>query len=504
VFGQTDKVGSVTCVLQLDPSRFRGALLGLAVGDALGATLEFKRPGTFAPITDMVGQGPFDLPPGAYTDDTAMALCLAESLVEHGDFDPVDQLHRYVGWYRHGHNASTGECFDIGTATRVALERFERTTEPFPGDAAPDAAGNGPLMKLAPVPMAFAGRPDEAIARAADSARTTHGAPEALDAARAFAGLLLGALTGVPKDQLLEEDEPPVDLDTLHPKVAAVLRGSYKRKAPPEIRGGGYVVEALEAALWAVHGASSYEEAVLRAANLGDDADTTAAIAGQLAGALYGVEQIPRRWRERLYEHDRIAALADDLRALAEQLGSVDVASEVISGPLARPADPETPPGTYWALPNTVLAGPYPGATIDQAEHMLEELLDLGITCFVDLTEEREGPPLVPYAPVLRALARRRGEHVTHVRLPIRDIDVPSAWQMRSILDVVRMARGSGDKVYVHCQGGIGRTGTVIACLLVEEGEDVEVVLDRLSERGSPETERQKRFVREWRPLQMR
>ncbi len=491
------------CVLRLDASRFRGALLGLAVGDALGATLEFKPPGTFTPISDMVGQGPFDLPPGAYTDDTAMALCLAESLVEHGDFDPVDQLHRYVGWYRHGHNSSTGACFDIGTATRAALERFERTEEPFPGDAAPDAAGNGPLMKLAPVAMAFAGRPDEAIAHAAASARTTHGAPEALDAARAFAALLLGALTGVAKEQLLEGDGAGLDAATLHPKVAAVLLGSYRDKAPPEIRGGGYVVDALEAALWAVHGATSYEEAVLRAANLGDDADTTAAIAGQLAGALYGVEQIPARWRERLYGHDRIAALADDLRALAEQLGSIDVASEILTGPLDPPERPDTPPGTYWALPDRVLAGPYPGATIDEAEDMLEELLDLGVTCFVDLTEEHEGPPLVPYAPVLRALARRRGEHVTHVRLPLRDIDVPTAWQMRSILDVVRMARASGDTVYVHCQGGIGRTGTVIACMLVEEGEDPEAVLDRLAERGAPETERQRRFVREWRPLQL-
>ena len=132
--------------------RFRGALLGLAVGDALGTTVEFKAPGTFEPVTDMVGGGRFKLPPGAFTDDTSMALCLAESLVERGGFDPVDQLRRYVRWYREGHRSSTGRCFDIGNATRNALQSFERREEPYPGDGDPDAAGNGPLMKLAPSP----------------------------------------------------------------------------------------------------------------------------------------------------------------------------------------------------------------------------------------------------------------------------------------------------------------------------------------------------------------
>jgi ADP-ribosyl-[dinitrogen reductase] hydrolase len=176
--------------------RFRGALLGLAVGDAVGTTVEFMAPGTFPPVREMVGGGPFSLPPGAWTDDTSMALCLAESLVERRTFDPVDQLHRYVRWYRDGHWSSTGRCFDIGNATRAALERFEQTGEPYPGDAAPDAAGNGPLMKLAPVVLAYASKPAEAIRHAGESARTTHGAREAADACGAYAALLLAALNG--------------------------------------------------------------------------------------------------------------------------------------------------------------------------------------------------------------------------------------------------------------------------------------------------------------------
>src|SRR5215213_9430930 len=174
----------------LDIGRWRGALLGLAVGDAVGTTVEFKPPGTFPPVTDMAGGGPFDLPAGAWTDDTSMALCLAESLVECRGFDPVDQLRRYVRWYREGRWSSTGTCFDIGNATAAALQRFERTGEPYPGDAAPRAGGNGPLMKLAPVVLAFAREPRAAVIHAGESARTTHGAPEAVDAACYLAALL--------------------------------------------------------------------------------------------------------------------------------------------------------------------------------------------------------------------------------------------------------------------------------------------------------------------------
>lgn len=312
--------------MDLQPHRFRGALLGLAIGDALGTTVEFAAPGTFAPVTDMVGGGPFGLPAGAWTDDTSMALCLAESLVEHGDFDPVDQLRRYVGWYRHGHNSSIGRCFDIGGATRAALERFERTGEPYPGDAAPGAAGNGPLMKLAPVPMAYASCPVEAVRFAACSARTTHGATEAVDAARYLAALLVGALRGEPLDELLAGLYEPVaglwSDEPLDPRIADVAAGSFRRRRPPEVRGGGYVVEALEAALWAVDSTSSYAEAVLAAVNLGDDADTTAAIAGQLAGAVYGAHTIPAAWCARLVDGGRIGDLAEDLHALAHQLAT--------------------------------------------------------------------------------------------------------------------------------------------------------------------------------------
>jgi ADP-ribosylglycohydrolase len=310
----------------LDRNRFRGSLLGLAAGDAVGTTVEFKPPGTFEAVTDMVGGGPFNLPPGAWTDDTSMAMCLAESLVEHAGMQPFDQLFRYAEWWKKGYWSSVdGKCFDIGRATRLALERYLKSPEPYPGDAAPDAAGNGPIMKLAPVALAFAGHPERAVRHAGESARSTHGDPRAVDAARYFCALIVGALNGASREELLREGGFSAELVAgLHPEVASVARGSFRVKQPPEIKGNGLITLALEAALWALHTTETFEQGVLAAVNLGDDADTTAAIYGQLAGALMGVDAIPARWREKLVRHDDIQALADRLFELAtDPIGTV-------------------------------------------------------------------------------------------------------------------------------------------------------------------------------------
>jgi len=302
--------------------RYRGSLLGLAVGDALGTTLEFKPPETLAPITDMIGGGPFGLKPGQWTDDTSMALCLAESLVECRGFDPVDQLRRYCRWYREGHLSSTGQCFDVGNTTRAALQRFERTGEPFPGSTDPRSAGNGSIMRSAPVPLFFAFDPRTAIAMAGESSRTTHAAREAVDACRYFAGLLIGALQGRPKDELLSAHFCPVpglwNEAPLAPKVAAVAVGSFKVKDPPAIRGTGYVVDCLEATLWAFYRSESFREGALIAVNLGDDADTTGAVYGQLAGTYYGEQGIPEEWRRCLALRRTIESLAEALFSLSE------------------------------------------------------------------------------------------------------------------------------------------------------------------------------------------
>ena len=306
--------------------RFRGCLLGLAAGDALGTTLEFKSPGTFEPIDDMVGGGPFDLQPGQWTDDTSMALCLATSLIERGGFDAADQMQRYMRWWQKGYLSSTGQFFDIGITVSDALSRFERSGDPYAGSTDPYSAGNGSLMRLAPVPMYFASDVAEAIRMAADSSRTTHGAQEAVDACRYFAGLLVGALRGADKETLLSPSYCPVEglweRGPLAEEIALIADGSFKDRDPPQIRGVGYVVQSLEAALWAFDRSDNFRDGALLAANLGHDADTTAAIYGQIAGAHYGADGIPAMWRERLTAAAEITSLADSLHEHAREAQS--------------------------------------------------------------------------------------------------------------------------------------------------------------------------------------
>lgn len=301
--------------------RFRGSLLGLAAGDAVGTTLEFHRPGTFAPIGDMAGGGPFGLRPGQWTDDTSMALCLATSLVETGGFDPGDQMDRYVRWYREGYLSSTGRCFDIGNTVRAALHRYEQSGDPYSGATDPYSAGNGSIMRLAPAVLYFAAEPEKAIRMAGASSRTTHAAPAAVDGCRYLAALLLGALAGEPKERLLQPHYTPVaglwTTEPLVPEIGAVAGGSFLEKEPPQIRGTGYVVESLEAALWAFARSDDFREGCLLAANLGDDADTTAAVYGQLAGAYYGASGIPAAWIEQLAFRDEMIGLAGELWAAA-------------------------------------------------------------------------------------------------------------------------------------------------------------------------------------------
>jgi ADP-ribosylglycohydrolase len=304
--------------------RYRGCLLGLAAGDAVGTTLEFQSPGTFTPIKDMVGGGPFGLQPGEWTDDTSMALCLAESLIEQNGFVPIDQLQRYLQWYQAGHLSSTGFCFDIGNTVRSALMRFEKTGEPYCGSTNPRSAGNGSIMRLAPVPLFFAQNPEDAIAFSGESSRTTHGAATAIDACRYLGALLVGAVNGASRDELLSPYYSPIpnywQENRLVDEIDAIAAGAFKHRQPPEIKGSGYVVASLEAALWAFYHSQSFEEGCLLAVNLGDDADTTGAVYGQLAGAFYGDWGIPQSWRDRLAYRDLIASFAEELFSLSQSL----------------------------------------------------------------------------------------------------------------------------------------------------------------------------------------
>lgn len=297
--------------------RYRGALLGLAVGDALGAPVEGLPRWLFTEVKGMRSGGFHRIREGEWTDDTSMALCLAESLIERGGHDPEDQLRRYLMWLDEGHLSSRARAFGIGNTVYNALEKFRREPGPYCGPTHSRSAGNGSLMRLAPVPLFYARNPRDAIEISGESSRTTHGARAAVDACRYFGGLITGALLGAPKDELLSPVYSPAEgLFTEHPlvpEVEAVAAGSFRGKTAKDIKASAYVVHTLEAALWAFNESGSFSEGVLMAVNLGYDSDTTAAVFGQLAGAFYGSGSIPREWLLNLCLKEKIEAFADGL-----------------------------------------------------------------------------------------------------------------------------------------------------------------------------------------------
>ncbi|KPL90403.1 ADP-ribosylglycohydrolase family protein [Herpetosiphon geysericola] len=306
---------------------YAACLVGAAIGDALGATLEFQRPGSFAPISDMFGGGVFNLAPGQWTDDTAMLLCLAESLIESKGFDPVDQMQRYRRWLKAGHLSSTGGYIDSGRTIREAINYFIQTGDAYAGDQDRWSAGNGSLMRIAPIALAYVNNPQLADSYAAASSRTTHGNQIAIDACRYFTGLIIGALQGVPKTQLLAANYHPLpnywQQHALSPEIAEFAAGSFRERQPPAIEALGYVPRTLEAALWAFYHSTSFEQGCLLAVNLGNDADTTGAIYGQLAGAYYGEVVLHSPWAKQLALKQTIATFAVKLYLLARGQGPV-------------------------------------------------------------------------------------------------------------------------------------------------------------------------------------
>lgn len=295
-------------------NRQRGALLGLAVGDALGAAVEFEMPGRFAEVTDYRAGGPHGLAAGEWTDDTSMALALADSIVQVG-WDLNDQARRYVAWWHRGTYAVHGECFDIGNTVRSALGRFLKSGDAHTsGDTSERSSGNGSIMRLAPVPIHYAelfpDHLDKLVRYCVESSLPTHASPQSLSAC-AYLGLLLAALIhGTDRQETLGPFWPPLlrlkEFYPLHPEIDEITRGSFRERRPPEIVGSGYVARSLEAALWAFHEAGDFRQAVLRAVNLGDDADTTGAVCGQLAGACWGETGIPQPWRQNLARREML------------------------------------------------------------------------------------------------------------------------------------------------------------------------------------------------------
>jgi ADP-ribosylglycohydrolase len=271
--------------------RFLGSMLGLAVGDALGAPVEFKSRGSFKPITQMESGGPFDLLKGQWTDDTSLALCLGLSLIEKNGFDPLDQIEKYLQWYRHGFMSCTGNCFDIGNTTKAALIRYEENKLIYAGSEL-DPPTNGSLMRLAPIPLYFFKSQSDTVLYSGLSSKVTHAPLLCINSCEELGLYIHRALNGESKDEIFKDSK--IDF----------------KKTYDEISGKGLAILCLEAAMWCFYHSSSFEEGVRLAVNLGDDTDTTAAVFGQIAGSYYGVENIPESMLNDLWDKELIESVA--------------------------------------------------------------------------------------------------------------------------------------------------------------------------------------------------
>jgi ADP-ribosyl-[dinitrogen reductase] hydrolase len=295
--------------------RYRGALLGLAVCDALGAQIEGGTLGGKTP-TEMVGGGWYDVPPGGWTDDTAMALCLAESIVKTQACDLRDQMDRYVLWKQRGHLSWAKWSLGIGATVNTAIEGYLVDGKPARKNQDPArSAGNGSLMRLAPISMAFRAHPQVLRRACAASSRTTHNVPEAIDGCVLLGAMTAAALNGADKQMIL--DTVPVALGPLAGGIERVRAGSWRSKGIQDLGTTGYVVTTLEAAIWAFANSGDFESGARLVLQMGGDADTIGAVYGQIAGAFYGDESIPERWIEPIKMLDRIVDFADRLLILS-------------------------------------------------------------------------------------------------------------------------------------------------------------------------------------------
>jgi ADP-ribosylglycohydrolase len=475
-------------------------MMGLAVGDALGVPVEFepRRAREADPVVSLRGGGTWKAAPGTWSDDTSLSLCLAESIVLKG-FDPDDFAGRALSWLDGGLWSADGRAFDVGGATRRALVRI-RAGMPavLAGGRGENDNGNGALMRMLPASIWLAALPEPARLRAiAAYSAVTHGHPRSLLAAWLHCLLCARLLDGSPPGEAyaraMEEARSllpslPASLRAEAGAYARVLDGGLASAPSSSIRGSGYVVHCLEAAFWCLLRCGNFSSAVLAAVNLGEDADTTGAVAGGLAGLAYGREALPEEWTSRIARSAEIEALAERLAGLVEA--------------------PAPLPRSYWVLPGKLLAGGYPGrgrggspAGTEPGDSLpgaaLNVLVGAGVDAFLDLTSPGEDLGVPPYAVPPGSAFVRRGA-------PLEDMSADDRAVGRAVAELESLL-AAGKTVYMHCVGGLGRTGTIVGSYLVGKGlvapgEAVSLLKALRAgtdkpEADSPQTEEQRRLV---------
>jgi len=302
--------------------RYRGLLFGLALGDAVAAPAQHRRPGTFTRIGDLIGGGPYDVPCGAWTDDAAVPLLIAESLIDAGGLEFADIDRRLAAWQIDGVGSATGQC--LGISATLARALAARSADP---QALVDATrvDREPLPRAAIAAAFELADPPRAVALAADLARLTHSAPVVVDACRYAASIAVGVLSGVSRAELLQPHWAPVPglwrSEPLHRQVAAIAAGAWREPVEPAVLAAGNAVAALRLLMGALASGGGYRDTVLATVNLGLDADANGALAGQFVGALSGAAALPPHWLALLVDAPRIGATAD--RLLAAALGRI-------------------------------------------------------------------------------------------------------------------------------------------------------------------------------------
>ncbi|MDZ7815796.1 MAG: ADP-ribosylglycohydrolase family protein [Planctomycetota bacterium] len=304
-----------------DRDRYIGCLLGLAVGDAYGAPFEGTWNGSFEPPDRFEKGGFHDSNPGEWTDDTSLALCLADSLLSKKALDLNDVAERFLRWHREGYKSSREVAFGIGGTCRKAIESFEETGKAESGPDEYNSAGNGSIMRLAPVPMVYAHDPLLSAEMSEKSSRVTHQAQQALDCCRILGYTLASLLGGSSKAQVLNSLQRAFERE-VHNEVIPIINGSYKTTSSETISTTAYVVQTLEAAFWAFWNSSGFFEGLKKLVALGGDTDTTGAVYGQIAGAFYGRDGIPEQLVDELNDTESIQGKAVSLLQLSNEFAN--------------------------------------------------------------------------------------------------------------------------------------------------------------------------------------
>lgn len=291
-------------------SRFRGAILGAAIGDAMGVTNEMLDRTNTADLTQLVGGGICDIAPGGWTDDTAMLLCVSESLIVKHGFDANDQMDRFVRWWRYGYMTCAGRTYDVGNTTRLALFAYIQTGDPFSGVQSTHSAGNGALSRVAPIGLYYAVQTDMIDQVATYSSMLTHATVHSIDACRYVAWLVAQFVSGVSKQDALAATWP---FSPLCADIAHVVEGSYRQRSLDQMDASSYVVDMLEIVLFVLDAYDDFASGLCALSSAGGLTTTSCTIYGALAGALYGDDAIPEQWRHALVQRDKIEWFAEEL-----------------------------------------------------------------------------------------------------------------------------------------------------------------------------------------------